>query len=235
MQTSEAIDKISPALVKAIGGMGGAKKVGTNDHFKSTYATLEMAVEASRQVLADNELCVIQGAGTVENHLLPLTTRIIHSSGQWIESVFTMPLLKADPQAVLSALTYSRRGALMAILGMPPTDDDDGEAAMGRGKGAAIDAPNPGLEKRLAEKKGKAKEGFSAAQEPYTLDYLLDWANTITEALPTFPDHVALLEMWSNADVVERFKSLKSQDIEAAKILHADVNNRVKTLKEGGQ
>jgi hypothetical protein len=38
--------------------------------------------------------------------------------------------VKRDPQGVGSAITYGLRYALMAVLGVPPTDDDDGEAAM---------------------------------------------------------------------------------------------------------
>ena len=42
-----------------------------------------------------------------------------------------MPLVKLDPQAVGSAITYARRYALSAMIGIV-SDDDDGESAMGR-------------------------------------------------------------------------------------------------------
>lgn len=145
MKTSDQLDKISAAIVKALGSIGGAAKSATNPHFRNTYATLENVVDASRDVLAEHGLAVMQGAGIVDNGKLHLDTRMVHASGQWIESEFTIPLVKMDPQATLAALTYARRGALMAILGMPAVDDD-GESAVGRGKPeAANKAPKNGL------------------------------------------------------------------------------------------
>lgn len=145
MKTSDQLDKISAAIVKALGSIGGAAKSATNPHFRNTYATLENVVDASRDVLAEHGLAVMQGAGLVADGKLHLDTRMVHASGQWIESEFTIPLVKMDPQATLAALTYARRGALMAILGMPAVDDD-GESAVGRGKPEATNkAPANGL------------------------------------------------------------------------------------------
>lgn len=140
MRTSETLAAISPALVAALGEMEGAAKTANNPHFRSKYANLEAVVDASRDVLNGHGLAVLQGAGHVEDGKLHLTTRIIHESGEWVESEFSLPLTKPDPQATLAALTYARRGALMAILGMPAVDDD-GETAMGRG--TANDTPAP--------------------------------------------------------------------------------------------
>jgi hypothetical protein len=53
-------------------------------------------------------------------------------SGEWIKGVLTIKPVKADPQGIGSALTYARRYALCAMVGIAPDDDDDGEAAMGR-------------------------------------------------------------------------------------------------------
>ncbi len=57
-----------------------------------------------------------------------------------VVSEFHMPLAKSDPQATLATLTYARRGALMAILGIPAVDDD-GETAVGRGTDTAASGP----------------------------------------------------------------------------------------------
>ena len=57
-----------------------------------------------------------------------LTTRIVHSSGEWIEGTATMPIVKNDPQAYGSAATYARRYSLAAIVGLYQ-DDDDANAA----------------------------------------------------------------------------------------------------------
>jgi hypothetical protein len=58
-----------------------------------------------------------------------LTTRLTHAeSGQWRASLAVVPLPKADPQGYGSCVTYARRYALTAMLGMV-AGDDDGEGA----------------------------------------------------------------------------------------------------------
>lgn len=132
MRTSESIKALAPALTAALGKLEGAAKTAKNPHFKNTYADLASVVDASREILAAQDLAVMQSPGLIVEGRLQLFTRIIHKSGEWIEGEFHMPLAKSDPQATLATLTYARRGALMAILGIPAVDDD-GETAVGRG------------------------------------------------------------------------------------------------------
>ena len=138
MRSSDTLIKISPALVSAVNAMEGVAKTTENDGFKkngkaSKYATLADCIEASRPALLANGLCVIQGPGATntEAKTLCITTRIIHDSGEWIETDFDMPLTKWSPHEAGSATTYGRRFALMAMLGLAPVEDDDGNAASG--------------------------------------------------------------------------------------------------------
>lgn len=145
MRSSDTLAAISPALVLALGEIEGAAKSAVNPHFRSKYANLETVVETARPVLAKHGLAVMQGAGKVtDRNCLTVSTRIIHTSGEWIESDFEIPLAKQDPQACLAALTYARRGSLMSILGMPAIDDD-GETAVGRGDHQAPPADRNGM------------------------------------------------------------------------------------------
>lgn len=58
-----------------------------------------------------------------------LVTKLTHAeSGQWQSSFIVAPLPKNDPQGMGSALTYCRRYALTAMLGIV-TEDDDAEGA----------------------------------------------------------------------------------------------------------
>lgn len=138
MKQSDSIAKLAPALVKAVSSMEGVTKDAENDGFKrngvgAKYATLAACVDASREALASNGLCVIQGPGAsnTEAKTLCITTRIIHESGEWIETDFDMPLTKWSPHEAGSATTYGRRFALMAMLGLAPVEDDDGNSASG--------------------------------------------------------------------------------------------------------
>ncbi len=56
----------------------------------------------------------------------------MHTSGEWLEQEYYLPIVKRDPQAAGSAITYARRYALQSIAGIP-TADDDAESAMLRG------------------------------------------------------------------------------------------------------
>ena len=71
---------------------------------------------------------------------LHLTTRLVHESGEWIEETMSIPMIKQDPQAFGSALTYARRYGLSSITGLY-ADDDDGYAASNHAKAVASDKP----------------------------------------------------------------------------------------------
>lgn len=129
MKTSDQINEIAAALAKAQGQMKPAVKDATNPHFRSKYADLAANVEAARGPLSANGLSVIQEA-TMAERGIAVATRILHSSGQWIEfDPLTVPLAKADAHGVGSATTYARRYALGAALGLV-AEDDDGNAAV---------------------------------------------------------------------------------------------------------
>lgn len=133
IEQSPTIEKLADALGKAQALMTGAVRDRKNPHFKSSYATLESAIDAAREPMTKNGLAWVQMPGPLTDGGITVTTQIMHSSGQWMRSSFTMPVVKRDPQAVGSAITYACRYAFMAALGLPPVDDDDGEAAMQRG------------------------------------------------------------------------------------------------------
>jgi hypothetical protein len=134
MKKSEQVDKLAAALCKAQAEMGGAVKDAKNPFFKSSYADLTSVIKAIKEPFANNGLSYSQFPVTSEGGGgVGVVTVLLHSSGQWIESEFYLPLAKKDPQGGGSAITYARRYALQAMAGIP-TADDDAEAAMMRGK-----------------------------------------------------------------------------------------------------
>ncbi len=130
MNQSESIANLSAALVKAQAEMSGAVKDSANPFFKSKYADLEAVIKAIKEPFAKNNLAYTQFPYTDEKGV-GVVTRLIHSSGEWIECGYTLPLTKLDPQAAGSAITYARRYALQAMAGIPAVDDD-AEMAMAR-------------------------------------------------------------------------------------------------------
>ena len=128
MQTSEQINDLAGALSKAQATMTGAKKSAANPFFKSKYSDLAEVMQAISAPFAENNLCFVQGA-EVKDNLISVKTRIIHASGQWIESDTVLPPTKNDAQGYGSAITYAKRYGLQALAGVPSVDDD-GNAAV---------------------------------------------------------------------------------------------------------
>lgn len=172
MQTSEQINEIAAALAKAQAEMGGAKKDSSNPHFRSSYADLASVREACLSALNKYGIAVIQsprGVVVDGQFCVELETRLVHSSGQWFADTLTVPVTKVDAQGVGSATTYARRYALAAFVSVAP-EDDDGEAAVGRGNGArAVAAPvmPEGFDDWWSDMVSAADNGIKALQEAW--------------------------------------------------------------------
>ena len=128
MRTSDSIKAIAPALVSAQKAITFASKDGINPHFKNKYASLSSVIDAVKPALNEAGIVFIQTASPSEDNKLHLTTRLIHSSGEWIEDTATCPLSKQDAQGFGSCMSYLRRYSLSSIVGLYQ-DDDDGQSA----------------------------------------------------------------------------------------------------------
>lgn len=145
MNHSENLNELAAALAKAQGVMQGALKDSANPFFKSKYADLESVWSACRAALSENGLAVVQyGMQSGTDPAKPiLVTRLLHSSGQWLEGEFHIHAKDESPQAMGSAITYARRYGLAAMVGVYQTDDD-AEAAQGRAAAPQRDySPHP--------------------------------------------------------------------------------------------
>lgn len=129
MQTSESIAALAEALAKAQADMGSVAKDGINPHFRSRYASLASVLDAVRGPLAAQGLSVVQGAESGDDGVVVVSTRLLHASGEWIESKLSARPAKADTQGIGSCVTYLRRYSLMSICGVAP-DDDDGNGSV---------------------------------------------------------------------------------------------------------
>jgi hypothetical protein len=98
MKQSESIANLAAAMAAAQGEMGAAVKGSSNPFFKSKYASLGDVIEAVKAPFAAHGLSYVQfpvsGEGSVG-----LATRLMHSSGEWLEQSFFIPLAKMDAQA----------------------------------------------------------------------------------------------------------------------------------------
>lgn len=143
-ERSTEIKNLAAALAKAQAAIQPAVKDKTNPAFRSRYADLASVWDACRKPLTDNGLSIVQMPVDAEAGRVALETMLLHVSGEFISSTVSTALVKADPQGVGSALTYLRRYALSAVVGVVADEDDDGNRASQpaqRNGGAAYEAP----------------------------------------------------------------------------------------------
>ncbi len=165
MKHSETIGKLAEALSKAQGEMSNAAKDKDNPFFKSSYADLASVWDACRGPLSKNGLCVLQAIDSVDGRLI-LSTKLVHLSGEYVESTLPVNPVKNDPQGLGSAITYMRRYALSALVGIAPAEDD-GEASMGRGKQPQQIQVNPGKQpQQIQANPGKQPQQIQANPIP---------------------------------------------------------------------
>ena len=137
MRTSDSINELATALNAAQAEMKAAPMTGRNPHLKNKYATLNDIIDTARGPLARHGLAYVQmptSPADLSYGVIGLTTRLMHTSGQWLEDAMYFPVdpgsnRAANPAQVAgSPITYMRRYALAAILGIVADEDADGEA-----------------------------------------------------------------------------------------------------------
>jgi hypothetical protein len=130
MNCSTEIKELAAALAAAQKTLDHARRertAGAGSNRQYRYADLASVWDACREAITANGLAIAQATRICEGGFL-LVTRLMHTSGQWIESETPILAKSNDAQAFGSAMTYARRYALSAIVGVA-ADDDDGEAA----------------------------------------------------------------------------------------------------------
>lgn len=126
------MSELAKALVGAQARMPVVSKNKTVDSgkFSYSYATLDHLIAKTLPVLNLNGLSLVQMPVVTELGRPALRTTITHVSGESLSA--DMPLFNVtDMQSLGSAITYARRYAWAAALGIASEDDDDGAAASG--------------------------------------------------------------------------------------------------------
>lgn len=134
MKRSENCADLSAALAKAQLEMSNPSFDSSNPHFRSKFASLAAVRNAVIPVMAKHGISVTQELTTTERGVACLTV-LHHASGQFMEfGPLEMPASKMDAQGFGSASTYAKRYSLQAVGGVVGDEDDDGNAASGKGK-----------------------------------------------------------------------------------------------------
>lgn len=151
-------ENVYEALFELQGKLRGVTRDSSNPHFKNRYASLEQVTDTIRPHMQELGLLWLQKPGTIHDGCIEVETMIVHVKSQTnVSSSMLMPLAKRDPQGAGSALTYAMRYSLMAVLGLPPTDDD-AETAIDRTESR----PEP---EKQAPKSQEAREAYAYLQK----------------------------------------------------------------------
>ena len=137
-RSSASIAAIASALAKAQSVLINPEKTmtatirddrrdqGTERSFR--YAPLSAGLELARKALGQHEIALVQTTAIDEaSRTVRLNSVLAHSSGEWIASDWPVcPMSDMNsPQRMGAALTYARRHALFALVGITGEDDLD--------------------------------------------------------------------------------------------------------------
>lgn len=193
--TSPEIAEIAKAIAGAQAEMENVAKDRENPHFRARYATLAGVLDEVRPKLAKQGIAVIQMPVNGEGSNVGIVTRLLHSSGQWIESALYVAPTKFDAQGVGSVLTYLRRYSLMAIAGVGQ-EDDDGNAAVGRPDLRPRPQANGNGKVNGASLPPNPEEPPEIGEDRKRIRALID---RLAERIKTAPDEHRLEVMWMDA------------------------------------
>jgi len=126
---SEQINELAMAMAKMQGDLESAAKSSENPFFKNKYADLATVWDVCRSPMSKNGLALMQQINYLNDKTVLVTT-LTHASGQWMRSIAPIITAKQDAQGMGAGITYMRRYAMCAMLGITQ-DDDDGNSASG--------------------------------------------------------------------------------------------------------
>jgi hypothetical protein len=207
MHMSEQIDQIAAALAAAQAELVNPPKLKVNPHFKSSYVDLSDGLAAVRKTLSAHGISFVQ-ATDGETGVIILHTCLMHSSGQWIKSTYPVASL-GKHQEMGGALTYARRYALFAMVGIAGEDDMDGNDAADATNAVKPARPakptkemEPGLPPDESEKVYMVM--LESLQMAQSREDLVQWATANQKAkVRLTPKHQAM--------ITEEFKKVESQ------------------------
>lgn len=251
MITSDAIDQVTTALVAFHDLVEPiTKNAQANAGARSyKYADLAAVWAAIRGPLASTGLAVVQtfepaatdlvlervdrqGQLTRAQALAVLRTRLVHQSGQWIESTLPVVADWSDPQRLGSCVTYLRRYSLLALLALA-CEDDDGHAARTPSRDRRERETNPPRAMDIMDNHGQIEQSPSSLPTahcplptprrpaPRTGPELYAYATTcrtdpalthwIGEAFPRYPHR---LKTWSDSQVAAAWPAIREHLLE---------------------
>jgi len=128
---SQEHDLVCKSFVKARSKIGALVK---DARGQFPFASLPAVLDLVKPHLSDNGLAISSTIGNDDKGVQWCQSRLVHESGQWIES--RCPIVafqdntgkRSSMQVLGGAYTYARRYSILGLLGLSAADDD-GESA----------------------------------------------------------------------------------------------------------
>lgn len=113
------------------------KKDGVNPHFRSSYVTLNEVLDKVKGPLNEAGIVIVQAVDTVDGpmgeQVAGLRTALVDTEDDTHVNSFVPFVNTPDMQKLGGAITYARRYALIAMLGLEDEDDDGNTASAKKG------------------------------------------------------------------------------------------------------
>lgn len=156
---SSNIGEIAQALSTAQSELESAKK--GQEGYGYNYSDLATVIQTAKPVLAKNGLAVTQLVSNVGDNPA-VTTILVHKSGQFFKSFASMPNVEMKgcnvAQRMGATLSYLRRYAFQAILGMSSEDNDASSNGFSKGGKTSFSKPAAKTEAKPAAQKFRRKK-----------------------------------------------------------------------------
>ena len=146
-RSSESIAAIATALAKAQAEINNPERTltatiqGRDGERTFRYASLANGLDLVRKCLGQHQVAVVQTTAVDQGQIM-LTTLLVHTSGEWISSLWPVcPATETSAHLKGAALTYARRYALFAIVGIAGEDDLDAPDLVSQAKPTPPEPP----------------------------------------------------------------------------------------------
>lgn len=224
MQHSAEIDKIAGALAKAQAAFTNPPRnrevlvKSDRGSYTFAYATFDAILDVVRKPLTDNAISYTQSVELGEDGKPRLVTTLMHGSGQWIESVLPLHVERPGNQAFGSALTYAKRYALTALLGIAADEDDDANGADGNG-----------IERKTDRGHAQVKTAAPAAVPPKPAMTARQWTDQAIKELMAMTDQQQVVE-WQNGHTADLDRLAQKSAADHTRLFDA-LNERLDALR----
>jgi len=199
MQTSEQTNELFTALIAARAELANPPLDSKGHGYD--YASLPNLIDLVSPVMLKHSLSLVQGVDHMENGDVVVSSRIIHTSGQWIEARLALPPAnlsggagKNPVQCMGASITYGRRYQLTAMLNICGDKDTDAAGYEAPRQQPRMQATAPAPNGLIAEVNDLGKQVYGDG-----------WADTIPG-----------MAVWASDDRVGSIEELTSQEAQKA-------------------